>query len=202
MDICDLLRRDTPCNQLITNIVIHAEVAFFFKRFDLSDRLLVISIVGIFALNLSFSRSLVRNAQVAENDLREPVLSRFSVDTGNILDTAVEFCIGIILKGRINQTGIKTELSSVRGNLEHIVDRRINVSCIDSISSVGKLLNKLLLKRSSFDLNHLIITVRHIEFQRIGGTNIRHLLEHGHKLRQASIVRNACALLETVAGRL
>ena len=97
MDICDLLRRDTPCNQLITNIVIHAKIAFFFKRLDLSDRLLILSIIGIFALDCCFC-CLVRNAQITEDDLREPVLSRFSVDTGNILYTAVELCIGIIFK--------------------------------------------------------------------------------------------------------
>ena len=98
MDICDFLRRDTPCDQLITNIIIHAEVAFFFKRFDLSDRLLILSIIGIFALDLCFACCLMRNTQIAEDDLREPILSRFSVDTGNILYTAVELCIGIIFK--------------------------------------------------------------------------------------------------------
>ena len=97
MDICDLLRRDTPCDQLITNIIIHTEVAFFFKRFDLCDRLLILSIVGIFALDCCFC-ALVRNAQVTEDDLREPVLSRFSVDTDNILDTAIELRIGVIFK--------------------------------------------------------------------------------------------------------
>ena len=195
MDICDFLRRDTPCDQLVTNIIIHAEVAFFFKRLDLSDRLLILSIVGIFALDCCFC-CFVGNAQVTEDNLREPVLSRFSVDTDNIFYTTVELCIRVVLKGRINQSRIKTELSSVRGNLEHIVDRRINITCIDSISSVGKLLNKLLLKRSSFDLNNLIIAVGYVKFQRISGTNIRHLLEHGHKLRQASVVSDTGTLLE------
>ena len=79
-------------------MLIHAEVAFFFKRLDLSDRLLILHIVGIFALDLCFSCCFVRNAQITEDDLRESVLSRFSVDTGNILYTAVELCIGIIFK--------------------------------------------------------------------------------------------------------
>lgn len=195
MDICDLLRRDTPCDQLITNIIIHTEVAFFFKRLDFCDRLLILSIVSIFTLDRCFC-CLVRDTQITEDDLREPVLSRFSVDTGNILNTAVELCIGIILKGRINQSRIKTELSSVRRYFEHIVDRRINISCIDSISSVGKLLNKLLLKRSSFDLNNLVITLRHIKFQRISGTNVSDLLEHTHKFRQTCIVCYTGALFE------
>ena len=129
----------------------------------------------------------MRNAQITEDYLCEPVLSRFSVNTGNVLNAPVQLCIGVVLKGRINQSRIKTELSSVRRNLEHIVDRGINISCVDSISSVGKLLNKLLLKRSSFDLNHLIITVRHIKFQRIGGTNVSDLLEHTHQFRQTCI---------------
>ncbi|MDD6058857.1 MAG: hypothetical protein PUB97_00535 [Ruminococcus sp.] len=116
--------------------------------------------------------------------MREPVLSRFSVDTDNIFYTTIELCIRVVLKGRINQSRIKTELSSIRGNLEHIVDRRINISCIDSIGTVSKFLNKLLLKRSSFDLNHLIITVRYIEFQRVSSTNIRHLFEHTHQFGQ------------------
>lgn len=97
MDICDFLRRDTLSDQLVTNIVIHAKIAFFFKRLNLCDRLLILSIVGIFALDCCFC-CLVRNAQVTEDDLREPVLSRFSVDTDNILDTAIELRIGIILK--------------------------------------------------------------------------------------------------------
>ena len=183
MDICDLLRRDTPCDQLVTNIVIHAEIAFFFKRFDFCDRLLILSIVGIFTLDCCFC-CLVRNAQITENDLCKPVLSRFSVDTSNIFNTAVEFGVRVVLKGRINQSRIKTELSAVRRNFEHIVDRRINISCIDSIGTVSKLLNKLLLKRSSFDLNHLIITLRHIKFQRISGTNVSDLLEHTHQFGQ------------------
>ena len=195
MDICDLLRRNAPCDQLVTNIVIHAEIAFFFKRFDFCDRLLILSIVGIFTLDRCFC-CLMRYTQITEDDLREPVLSRFSVDTGNIFDTSVELCIGVILKRRINQARIKTELASVRSNLEHIVNRRINISCIDSISSVCKFLNKLLLKRSSFYLNHLIITVRYIKFQRISSTNIRHLLEHTHKFRQTCIVSDTGALLE------
>jgi len=82
---------------------------------------------------------------------------------------------------------IKSELSSIRRYLEHIVNRRINISAVDSISSVGKLLNKLLLKRSSFDLNYLIITVRYIKFQRIGGTNVSDLLEHTHQFRQTNL---------------
>ena len=97
MDICDLLRRDTLSDQLVTNIVIHAEVTFFFKRLDLSDRLLILSIIGIFALDRCFC-GLVRYTQITEDDLREPVLSRFSVNTGNILNTAIELRIGIILK--------------------------------------------------------------------------------------------------------
>ena len=97
MDICDLLRRDTPCDQLITNIIIHTEVAFFFKRLNLSDRLLILCIVGIFALYRCFC-CLVRNAQITEDDLREPVLSRLSVYTDNILDTAIELRIGVIFK--------------------------------------------------------------------------------------------------------
>ena len=28
VDICDFLRRDTPCYQLVTNIVINAKIAF------------------------------------------------------------------------------------------------------------------------------------------------------------------------------
>ena len=97
MDICDLLRRDTPCDQLVTNIIIHTEVAFFFKRLDFCDRLLILRIVGIFALDRCFC-CLVRNAQITEDDLREPVLSRFSVNTGNIFNTAVEFGVRIVLK--------------------------------------------------------------------------------------------------------
>ena len=196
MDICDFLRRDTPCDQFVTNIIIHAEVAFFFKRLNLSDRLLILCIVGIFALDCCFC-ALVRNAQITEDDLREPVLSRFLIDTGNIFDTSVEFGVRVVLKGRINQSRIKTELSSVRGNLEHIVDRRINISCIDSIGTVSKFLNKLLLKRSSFYLNHLIIAFRHIECQRIRSTNIRHLLEHTHQFGQTCIVSDTGSLLET-----
>ena len=201
MDICDLLRRDTLSDQLVTNIVIHAKIAFFFKRLDLSDRLLILRIVCIFAFDRCFC-GLVRNAQITEDYLCEPVLSRFSVNTGNVLNAPVQLCIGVVLKGRINQSRIKTELSSVRRNLEHIVDRRINISAVDSISSVGKLLNKLLLKRSSFDLNHLIITVRYIKFQRISSTNIRHLLEHTHQFGQTCIVSDTGALLEAVARRL
>ena len=201
MDICNLLRRDTLSDQLVTNIVIHAEIAFFFKRLNLCDRLLILSIVSIFTLDRCFC-CLVRNAQITEDDLREPVLSRFSVDTDNIFYTTVELCIRVVLKGRINQSRIKTELSSVRSDLEHIVDRRINISCIDSISSVSKFLNKLLLKRSSFDLNHLIITLRYIKCQRISGTNISDLLKHTHQFGQTCIVGNTGTLLEAVARRL
>ena len=200
MDICDLLRRDTPCDQFVTNIVIHAEVAFFFKRFDLSNRLLILSIIGIFALDRCFC-CLVWNTQITEDDLRKPVLSRFSVDTGYVLNAPVQLRIRVILKGRINQSRIKTELSSVRRNFEHIVDRRINISCIDSVSSVGKLLNKFPLKGSSFDLDHLIITIRYIEFQRIRSTNISDLLEHTHQFGQTCIVSDTGALLEAIARR-
>ena len=201
MDICDFLRRDTSCDQLVTNIVIHAKIAFFFKRFDLCDRLLILSIVSIFTLDRCFC-CLVRYTQITEDDLSKPVLSSFSVDTGDILNTAVEFGVRVVLKGRIDQSRIKTELSSVRGYLEHIVDRRINITAVDSISSVGKLLNKLLLKRSSFDLNDLIITLRHIEFQRISGTNISDLLKHTHQFGQTCVVSNTGALLEAITRRL
>ena len=96
--------------------------------------------------------------------------------------------------------GIKSELSSVRGNLQHIVDCRIDVTAVDSIGSVGKLLNKLLLEMSSININYLIITVRHIKFQRIGSTNVSDLFEHTHQLRQARIVCDTGTLLETIAG--
>ena len=201
MDICDLACRNTLSDQLVTNIVIHTKIAFFFKRLNLCDRLLILSIVSIFTLDRCFC-CLVRYTQITEDDLSKPVLSSFSVDTGDILNTAVEFGVRVVIKGRIDQSRIKTELSSVRGYLEHIVDRRINITAVDSISSVGKLLNKLLLKRSSFDLNDLIITLRHIEFQRISGTNISDLLKHTHQFGQTCVVSNTGALLEAIARRL
>ena len=201
MDICDFLRRNTLSDQLVTNIVIHTKIAFFFKRLNLCDRLLILSIVSIFTLDRCFC-CLVRYTQITEDDLSKPVLSSFSVDTGDILNTAVEFGVRVVLKGRIDQSRIKTELSAVRSDLEHIVDRRINISRIDSIGSVCKLLNKLLLKRSSFDLNDLIITLRHIEFQRISGTNISDLLKYTHQFGQTCIVSDTSTLLEAVARRL
>lgn len=106
MDICDFFRRDTLSDQFVTNIIIYAEVTFFFKRFYISNRFLIFSIVCIFALNLCFPCCLMRNTQITEDDLRKLVLSRFRVDTGNILNTAVELCFGAIFKGRINQTRI------------------------------------------------------------------------------------------------
>ena len=189
MDICDFFRWDTLSDQFVTNIIIYAEVTFFFKRFYISNRFLIFSIVGIFALDLCFPCCLMRNTQITEDDLRKLVLSRFSVDTSYILNTTVELCFAVIFKGRINQSRIKTELSAVRGNFEHIVDRRINISCIDSIGTVSKFLNKPLLKRSSFDLNHLIIALRNIKCQRISGTNVSDLLEHTHQFGQPCIVR-------------
>ena len=126
----------------------------------------------------------MRNTQITEDDLSELVLCCFRVDTGYIVYTAVELCIRIIFKRRIYQTGIKTELSSVARYLQHIINVRIDIAVVYRIGSVGKLLNKLLLKRGSFNLNYLIITVRHIKFQRVRSTNVSHLLEHTHQFGQ------------------
>ena len=98
MDICDFFRRNTFSDKFITNIVINAEIAFFFKGLDLSDRLLILSIVGIFTVNGCFRRGFVWYTQITENDLRELVLSRFSVDTGYVLNTLIQLSFGIILK--------------------------------------------------------------------------------------------------------
>lgn len=136
MDICDFFRRNTFSDKFITNIVIYTEVAFFFKRLDLSDRLLILSIIGIFTVNSCFSRGFMRYTQITEDDLSELVLSRFSVDTGYVLNTLIQLSFGIILKQRINKTGIKSEFSSIARYLEHIVYRRIDVTAVDSIGSV------------------------------------------------------------------
>lgn len=139
--------------------------------------------------------------QITENDLGELVLSRFSVNSCNILYTLIKFCRRIILKRWINQTWIKSELSSVRGDLQHIVDRRINISCIDRVSSVSKFVNKLFLKRSCFNLNNFVFTIRNIEFQRISSTNVSNLLKHRHKFRKSRILCYPRSLLEFVSSR-
>ena len=87
----------------VRNILIHAKITFFFKRLDLCDRLLILSIVGIFALDCCFC-CLVRNNQITEDDLREPVLSRFSVSAVRM--SAI--CLNILINsGRPVQLAIR-----------------------------------------------------------------------------------------------
>ena len=67
--------------------------------------------------------ALFRCGEVREHKLRQPV--RFSVvpDIVNIVHTQVHFAVGFVGQVGIDDSLIQSELSSVRGYLEHIVNR-------------------------------------------------------------------------------
>ena len=104
MNIRNFTFGNTLCNQLCLYIVIDTKVAFFFKGFSLSCGLFLTFTVRL----LSIGRVLVRYTQIAENNLCQLIFRSFRVNANNVINTLIEFCILVILKGRVNQTRVKS----------------------------------------------------------------------------------------------
>ena len=67
--------------------------------------------------------SLLWRGEVREHKLRQFVRFAFVPDIVNIVHTQVHFAVGFVGQVGIDDSLIQSELSSVRGYLEHIVNR-------------------------------------------------------------------------------
>ena len=94
MDESNFFCRNTPCNQLCLDIVIHIELAFAFSGWS---------------------------GQIAEDDLGELLLCSICPDLKGSVHAGVYLTARMIREKRIGEPLVKSDLPSVIGHFEHVV---------------------------------------------------------------------------------
>ena len=89
MDIRDLLRRNAACDQLVPNVMIHAEPAVFRR---------------------------CRCGQIGENKLRRSLFGSLLPDVEYILHDQIQLAARLVRQGRVDNTLVERQLSSVVGD--------------------------------------------------------------------------------------
>ena len=108
VDECDLLLRDAAGDQLLLEVIVDVE-----------------------ALVLSGGR------EVAEDKLRQPLFLCVIPDFIDVLHTGIDLAAWLVGQQRVDQTLIQPDLPSVRGDLQHVVLRRLHLLVVDSYLTVS-----------------------------------------------------------------
>ena len=102
----------------------------------------------------------------------------------NVVHAHIDFACRLIGKIRIDDTLVESEFTTVGGNAEHIVNRRVNCSCVNFSGSFGKLLHHSLLDFGGLCHFVVIDCFRRWEVELVGGFDVCRFFEQVHKLRQ------------------
>ena len=194
----NLFRRHTPGDELAADILVHIEITFhrvtgysgqLHQIIDRLQRRKIIlflrSIRGfrLFCL-LRCSFHTLRRGNIAEYQLRQPLIRAVLPDTEDIVDAGINLASRIIRQQRIDQTLIQAQLSSITGNLQHVIDPGINTAGVNLPGTLRQALHHGLLDFCGLHNDGFIVRRRRRQIQLIRRLNIRHFLEHGHQLRQ------------------
>ena len=114
MDKCHFFSRNSLFYEFFTDIVINRYLADFLKCF-------ICCIFSIIKVSFNFISLNVRNSHIAEYELCKPIFLSILPDIEYILNAKINFSTRFIGEHRIDKSLIKTALSSVIRNTEHIV---------------------------------------------------------------------------------
>ena len=155
MDKGDLLRRDSPCQKFIPDVIVHTECTVCFWC-----------------------------GQVTEHKLRQLFLfSVFPVPV-NFFHAGVDLAPRIIRQERVGKSLVQSQFSPVIGYLEHVVFPWIDFIVPHSLRTVSQFFHHFFLQFGRFYFYHPVFCLRHRQIQHICRLDVSHFPEHLHKFRQ------------------
>ena len=155
MDKGNFLRRDSPCQKFIPDVIVHAECTVCFWC-----------------------------GQVAEHKLRQLFLFSVFPVAVNFFHAGVDLTPRIIRQKRIGKPLVKGQFPPVIGYLEHVVFPRIDFIVPHPLRTVSQFLHHFLLQFGRFYFYHPVFCLRHRQIQHVCRLDICHFPEHLHKFRQ------------------
>ena len=188
MDERNLLSRNPSCHKFFPDVIVHGEARFFRGTVFLCKHFKSTDFRAVEVACRSFGHPLAcrtfRSGEITENELGQFIVLSFLPNAVNVIYAHIDFACRLIGKIRIDDTLVKAELTTVRGNAKHIVYGRVNLTRMDGGCSLGKLLHHRLLDFCR--LRHLIVIdgSRGREIELICGFNISRFFEQVHQLRQ------------------
>ena len=135
----------------------------------------------------------LRCAEVAEQQLGQLIRLSFFINPKHIPHTGVELAVGVIRQKRIHQPLIQSQLSAVRCDFQHVIDRWVYHTGMHSRRPFRKLCYHRLLMLRRLHYHSFKPCLRHRQMQLIGSLDIRHFLEHVHQLRQVEELCKSCS---------
>ena len=114
----------------------------------------------------------------------------------DIVHTQIDLAFRVIGQIGVNNSLIQSELSSIAGDFQHIVNARFHNARMNLCRTLGQFLYHLLLDAGGLRHHIVIDRCRRWEIKLIGGLNVRGFLEQRHKLRQVEELGEAgsCAI--------
>ena len=106
MDEGDFFRRDAHGNELCTDVIVHG-------------KLLILRSGGPLG-----------GGNIAEHQLRQPLIHALLPDPVDVTDAGIDFASRIVRQHGIDQSLIQAQLSAVAGDLQHVVNGRINITAV------------------------------------------------------------------------
>ncbi len=178
----DLFPWDSSLNKFITDVLIDSERRILFACIFLSElfqrmKFGTVKISCRSFCRFSFGCGILRCGKVAENELCQLVSLSFVPYTMNVVNTHIDFAHRIIWQIRIDYTLVKTELSSVGSNAEHIVNGWIDRTRMNGSSSFREFLYHCLLYFGRLCHNIVIDRRRCWQIELIGGLDVCRFFE-------------------------
>ena len=194
----NLFRGHTAGDQFAPDILVYIEIAFervagypsqlrqIINRLQWRQVILVPGTIRLFRCVCLWGCSLhaLRRGNIAEYQLCQAILCTILPDSEHVVDAGIDLAPWIIRQQRIDQALIQPQLSSVAGNLQHVVHPRINTAGVNLSGSLGQALHHGLLDFCRLNDNGLIVRRRRRQLQLIRRFDVRDLLEHRHQLRK------------------
>ena len=137
-------------------------------------------------------------AQIAKHQLGQFVRLTFVPDAVDVIHTHIDLAGRVIRQIGIDDALVESQLSSVRGDAEHIVHAGIHRTGMDFGSALGQLLHHRLLNLCRLCHHIVIDSLRHRKVKLVRCLDIGHFFEQSHQLRQIEELGKARS--GTVAG--
>ena len=181
----NLLRRNTLSNQFTANIVVNGKSRLFFRKRNRSFqrmKLRIVKITGDTLGNLA-ARCRFRSADVTKHKLCQLIGFTITPDLHNVGYALVDLGSLLIGEQRVDNSLVKTQLSAIGCDLQHIIDRRIYVTGMNFCGSFRQSGNHILLMLRRLGNHCMILNFWSRKIQLVGSLNISDFLEQRHQFR-------------------
>ena len=183
MDKSDLVGRHPLDNEFLTNIVIYRKCRFLLRQRHSAFQCVKQWIIQCFR-RLACRGFCLRGRNVAKHQLGQLVSFAIPPDLHDVLYALIDLCAGFIRQHLVDDPLVQPQLAAIRGNLEHIVLRRVNGSTVYQRCALRKSLDHFLLMFGRLCHNVVVFHFRGRQIQLVGSLNVGHFFEQVHQLRQ------------------